>query len=431
MPTVAPMPPRAGGPLPWVGAGLGLLRDPTAYFGRTRERLGDTFLVDAFGYRLFCVFSAEGVRSLYSLPEREASKGVADYALLRHKVPDELFAGRRHRPHDLFGSQEVEGYLANVEEAVRLQQEELGSQGRFEIFEYTRRLGHRVGLASWAGVEAASPGTLDRLIPLFDQLDSSESFVHPASAFLSHATKKRREITAMQGIDEILGEIVAERDRLGSTSGDFLDQIRAGWQDAEGPERARGVSRDLVLIHMGSQSNLFAAMAWTLIQLLAHPQLLARVREGDDDLLERCANEATRVAQRSITLRQVLRPCEVEDEQRSYRLEPGVFVTTMLSVLNTTSAPGLDRFDPDHYQGRRLVGVDLPARELVSTFGHGKHACPAQRFAITSIRISLRRLFDAYDLEALYREAKPLRRQIGGVSRAAAPCRVRYRRRSA
>jgi putative Ca2+/H+ antiporter (TMEM165/GDT1 family) len=36
------MPPRSAGALPWIGAGLGLLRNPTEFFRRTRERLGDT-----------------------------------------------------------------------------------------------------------------------------------------------------------------------------------------------------------------------------------------------------------------------------------------------------------------------------------------------------------------------------------------------------
>ena len=50
--------------LPWVGAGLRLLRDPTRFFADARRALGDTYVVDAFGFRLFCVFSAAGVRGL-------------------------------------------------------------------------------------------------------------------------------------------------------------------------------------------------------------------------------------------------------------------------------------------------------------------------------------------------------------------------------
>jgi cytochrome P450 len=429
-PAVEPLPPRAGGTLPWVGAGLALLRDPTAFFLGARRRCGDTFLVDAFGYRLFCVFSPDGVRALYELPEADASKGLADFALLRLKVPEELMLGRRIRPHDLFGSEEVEGYLSAVGDAVALQVDELGAEGRVDAFALGRRLGQRIGLACWAGTEAAAPRHLDRLLPLLDRLDASDAFVRPAQAFAAWATGKRRERAAMRGIETVIGEILAERAAAGGERDDFLARIAAAWADVAGPERVAGIARDVTLLHMGSQSNLPAALAWTLVDVLADPDLPARVRAGDDALLERAANESIRMAQRSITLRMVRRPIEIRDGRTAYALAPGVLLTTMLSVTNRTAAPGLDRFDPDHFAGRRLAAsVVLPARELVSTFGHGRHACPAQRFSISAIRIAVRALLEGFDLARLD-DAAPRRRQIGGVARAEKPCRVAYVRRA-
>ncbi len=427
LPAIEPMPPVARGMLPWVGAGLQLLRDPTAFFTRCRERLGDTFVVDAFGYRLFCVFSPAGVRALYALPERLASKGFADYSLLRHKLPDELFSGRRNFPHGLFGSQEIETYLDHVEEAVRRELDELGPRGRLEIFAFTRRLGHRVGLASWGGIDGPSASELDRLIPHFEALDASESFVHPSRAFLAWATDKRRERAAMAAIEAIFARVLRARAADGARRGDFFERIADSWADAPPAERATGIARDVMLIHMGSQSNLFAAMAWTLVNLLQHPDLLARIRAGDLELLERTAHESIRMGQRSITLRRVLGPVEVDDGERAYRLDPDVFLTTMLSATNTSAAPGLERFDPERYQGHRLRDVPgLATQELVSTFGHGRHSCPARRFSISTIRIALSRLLERYELTPRFRSARPLRAQLGGVARAH-PCEVDYR----
>jgi cytochrome P450 len=179
---------------------------------------------------------------------------------------------------------------------------------------------------------------------------------------------------------------------------------------------------------MGAQSNLYAALAWTLVDLLLRPPLLEAVSKGDDDLLERCASESIRRAQRSLTLRRVMQPLDVALECGTYRLAPGVLIATMLSVTNTSAAPGLEGFDPAHYQGRRLAKqVDLPARELVSTFGHGRHACPAQRFSISAIRIAVRRLLERFTLAPGFRRAEPRRRQIGAVARAARACPVEYR----
>jgi cytochrome P450 len=431
LPAVAPPPPRAPGWLPWIGAGFALLRNPTAFFTRARATLGDTFLVDAFGYRLFAVFSAAGVRQLYALSEQQASFGLATYELvLKHKVPLELLAGRRNFPHTLFGKQDVEDYLDHLESAVSLQLGELGAGGRFEVFALMRRLGHRLGFSAWAGVEAASATYLDRLIPLFERLDTGDSFVRPTQAFAVAVTRKRNEIAAMHGIEAIFAEILASRRRLGQPSNDYLQRIAASFADQSDADADINTARDIMLIHMGAQSNLYAALAWTFANLLLHPDHLARVRDGDDVLLEQCANESIRMAQRSITLRYVMSPLDFDDGVRTYRLDPGVLITTMLPVNNNSAAPGLERFDPAHYDGRKLSDrVPLPTRELVSTFGHGRHSCPAQRFSISAIRVAVRRLVDAYDFSPQFTSVEPRPRQIGGVARAAHPCTVTYQRR--
>jgi cytochrome P450 len=427
LPAVTPMPPHAGGPLPWVHGGLGLLRNPTGLFEKLRATHGDTFVLDAVGHRFFCVFSPAGVRSLYAQPEEEASFGLATYTLIKAKVPIELLLGRRTHPKSLFGNAKVEGYLDNLHDAVGQEIARLGDRGRFEIFAEMRRLGHRLGLASWCGAEAASPAFVERLIPLFDALDSSESFVRPDRTVVTWATRKRAEWRAMAGIEAILGEIFAQRAHQPPV-GDFLDQIFAAYADLPAEQQVQGAARDVIVIHMGSQSNLYAALAWTLVNLLLHPALLERVRAGDDALLEQCANESIRMAQRSITLRQVLTPIAVDAGDGIYQLSPGTMLTTMLSVTNTTAAPGLEQFDPAHYVGRRLVPeVPVATKELVSTFGHGPHSCPAARFSISAIRISLRLLLERYEFSPQFSSAAPRTRQIGGVARSARTCWVRYR----
>jgi len=428
-PTVEPAAPTVGGPLPWVQGGLGLLSDPTAFFQRQRRRHGDTFVVDAFGHRLFCVFSPEGVRSLYAQPEDQASFGIATYQLIKAKVPVELLLGRRNHPRTLFGRQRVETYLDHLHRAVELEVDRLGPVGTFEIFAEMRRLSHRLGLSSWAGREAASDPYLSRLIPLFDRLDSSESFVRPGRAVLTWATGKRRERSAMAGIEGVFAEIIAAR-RSKPRVDDFLTQILDSYGDLDPDERTVAAARDVIVIHMGSQSNLYAALAWTMVNLVRRPELLERVRDGDDVLLDQCANESIRMAQRSITMRQVLTPIEIDTGERTYRLGPGVLLSTMLSCHNTSAAQGLEHFDPGHYDGRYLSAqVSIPTKELVSTFGHGVHSCPAARFSLSAIRIATRGLLQRYDLTPHFVEASPRRRQIGGVARSARPCRVGYRRR--
>jgi cytochrome P450 len=427
---VDPSPPLVTGRVPWVGAGMRLLRDPTGFFADTRRQVGDTFLVEAFGYHLLCVFSAAGVRSLYALPESQASFGLATYTLLSRKVPTELFGDIRNPPHKLFGSKDVEGYLDSLCEAVAVEIDDLGAEGSFELFARMRTLGHRLGLASWAGRDAASEPYFSRLAKLLDRLDSAEAFVRPGRSFATWATRKTLERRAMHELERIIGEIWTERQRRGVEEHDFLEEIYASFADVDGTRRLTLTARDVIVLHLGSQSNLYAALAWTLANLLLRPDDAARVRGGDVALLERYAYESIRMAQRSITLRQVLRPLTLDAGDGVYDVAPGVMITTMLSVTNTTSGPGLDTFDPAHYDGRRLdPDIALETKELVSTFGHGSHSCPAQRFSISAIRTAVQSLLEQYDLTPRFSSLQPKRRQLGAVARAETPAIVDYRAR--
>ena len=131
-------------------------------------------------------------------------------------------------------------------------------------------------------------------------------------------------------------------------------------------------------------------------------------------------------------LRAVLTPCDVRDEHHTYRVAPGAQIATLLPLTNTTAAPGLDAYDPDRWSRRRLLDeAALPARELVTTFGHGEHTCPAQPFSLAAMCRSAERLLTSYDLEPApgFTAITPLSVQIGGVARSEHPCEVRYRAR--
>src|SRR5580704_8205365 len=126
VPSVQPMPPVAVGvTLPWDG----LVPDPVQALAAARAEYGDTFAVESGPDRYLFTFDPVGVRSFYRLPEAKASKGIADWRMLRRKMPDEIFTGRRVLPHDLFARDDVANYLANLERALALELDSLGDDG--------------------------------------------------------------------------------------------------------------------------------------------------------------------------------------------------------------------------------------------------------------------------------------------------------------
>ncbi len=418
------MPPHAEGTgLPWdVTVG-----DAVAAIAEARARHGDAFVVQSGPDHYLFTFSPVGVESFYALPEEVASKGLADYLMLRRKLPDEIFDGRRTLPNSLFQRDDVASYLANLERALEHSVAELGSEGTVDLFVLTRRLGHRMGLASWAGPGAAEGAAFERLVAAFDTLDGSDAFVHPDAMAAVAASGKRAEQAALDDVVDVLETAVRRRDS-GERDGDLFGRIVEEWSSETPDARIRGIALDVALIHIASMSNLMAALGWALVDLLTHPAELARVASGDTVFAQRCALESTRMAQRSIMSRAVLTPVDLDTGDITYRVPSGWTIATLLPLLNTSAAPGLDRWEPDRWQRHRLADPSaLASPMLVTAFGHGKHSCPAQPFSLSAMTTAMTHLLGRFEMTPRWTlHPTPVSAQIGGVARAARVCPVRY-----
>jgi cytochrome P450 len=420
-------------PTPPIAEGTGLPWDVTVgdavdAIAEARARHSDTFVVQSGRDHYLFAFSPVGVESFYALPEEIASKGLADYLMLRRKLPDEIFDGRRTLPGSLFRRDDVASYLVNLDQALEHTVAELGAEGTVDVFDLTRRLGHRMGLASWAGPGSAQGDTFDRLVAAFEILDGSDAFVHPDAMAAVAASDKRAERAALDVVVELIAAAVQRLDSRPATDEALFDRIVEAWS-SEPPEiRTRGIALDVALIHIASMSNLMAALGWAFVDLLEHPAHLRRVADGDQELARRCALESTRIAQRSIMSRAVLAPVDFDTGEVRYRVPVGWMIATLLPLLNTSAAPGLQHWNPDRWHRHRLADVAaLASPMLVTAFGHGKHSCPAQPFSLAAMTAAMTHLLGRYTMTSQWAShPRPVPAQIGGVARAADPCPVHY-----
>ena len=110
------------------------------------------------------------------------------------------------------------------------------------------------------------------LIADFEQLDGAEAFVHPERMRAARgADRERRARRARPGRAAIVGELLA----AGAPDDGFLAEIARRWDGVDEPDRAAGVAGDVVLLHVATMTNLFAALGWTLALLLLHPEVHA------------------------------------------------------------------------------------------------------------------------------------------------------------
>jgi cytochrome P450 len=414
-----------------VGTGLPWdvpVSDAVAAIATARADCGDTFAVHSGRDHYLFTFSPTGVESFYGLAEEKASKGVADFLMLRRKLPDDIFDGRRILPSTLFRRDDVAGYLSNLEWALHEAAAELGSVGSVEVFDLTRRLAHRMGLASWAGPGSARGDAFEHLVRAFDILDGSEAFVHPDAMAAVAASDKRAERAALDEIAEIVATAVRRHDADTAQDQALFSRIVDAWCGEAEDNRMRGIALDVALIHIASMSNLAAALGWALVDLVEHPAHRARVVAGDADLAQRCALESTRLAQRSIMPRAVLSPVVLDTGDMSYEVPPGWTIATLLPLLNTSAAPGLELWDPNRWTRHRLTDEkSLPSPMLVTAFGHGRHSCPAQPFSLSAMTAAMTHVFGRYQITPQWTShPRPIPAQIGGVARADGPCRLSY-----
>ena len=447
---VSPKPPIVRDELLHIGAGLRFSQNPTDYLSQLRREYGDTYLVDVFGYKLFCVFSPVGLQSLYAAAEDEASFGMATFDMLGFKTLLEVFMDA---DIDLFYAlltpDRVADYVPLFQQDIDLVLDEWGPAGELDVFDTIRTLEQRVGFRVWLGEEATAPDIWPQLKAQLDVLSQENAFVNPQATLETLTSDKARERAAIAEITAILDTILQRRSELAEQPRDTLAFLCERFADPDPAVTLRKVTHNAINANQGFLSNLYAGLAWCLIHLQRDPGLrqsirdevsATRARHGDAlhasqdalDSMLRCEQllmESVRLAQRSITLRKVMREIEFDCGDVCYTLQPGVYVTTMLSVLNTQT-PELAQFDIDHYHGRKIdPGLVADGRETISTFGHGKHACPAQKFSHNMCKLLITALLDRFEFSAIETPIAPSPAQMGGVARPASDVVLRYQRR--
>ena len=195
----------------------------------------------------------------------------------------------------------------------------------------------------------------------------------------------------------VVEDILRQEESLDDAS--LFGRIVAAWAAEPENTRNRGIALDVALIHIASMSNLMAALGWALVDLIEHPEQARQVASGDRDLAQRCALESTRMAQRSIMSRAVLAPVTFDAGDAIVDVPAGWTIATLLPLLNTSAAPGLDRWDPKRWHRHRLADAGaLPSPMLVTAFGHGRHSCPAQPFSLSAMTAAMTRLLARYEL---------------------------------
>jgi sterol 14-demethylase len=188
--------------------------------------------------------------------------------------------------------------------------------------------------------------------------------------------------------------------------------------------------------------------AWTLIELMRHPDDMAEVVRELDDLyadtdgtgsveisfqalrsipkLESVIKETLRLHPPLIIL---MRQVVEEIELAGHTIPVGTIVASSPRVSNRLEEdfPDAQSFDPTRYRDPRQE--DLQNRWTWIPFGAGKHRCVGNAFAMMQLKAIFSAILRDYEFE-MAQPSEDYRDDVSKmVIQLAQPCRVRYRRR--
>jgi cytochrome P450 len=150
------------------------------------------------------------------------------------------------------------------------------------------------------------------------------------------------------------------------------------------------------------------SLTWTLAELLAHPQVLARLRQelasgAGDGYLEAVVYEGLR--RRPTNLATSVRRVKQPFALGGYLLPEGTIVAVCYPALSMRDDlfPNPGSFDPEHFYGK-----SLPA-EIWSPFGGGPHTCVGKDLAIVVMKTALATIVRKTELKLAQDEVRPVR----------------------
>jgi cytochrome P450 len=201
-----------------------------------------------------------------------------------------------------------------------------------------------------------------------------------------------------------LDELVYARIDARVDDGSVLAVLRAARHEDGSPPSREELRDQLVTLLAAGHETTAGALGWALERLARHPDVLARVRAGDDAYLDAVIKEVLRLRPvLSIVARKTLAPFEVG----AWTLPPGVHVTPCIYL--THRRPDLWE-DPAAFRPERFLN-GAPEPYAFIPFGGGTRRCLGAAFATLEMREVLRAVAARFELRPDRPEGERMRRR--------------------
>jgi len=425
-------------------------RDPIGLMSRVRAECGDVGEFTIGEKDIVLLTGADANEFYFRAPEEELDQAEAYPFMTPIFGKGVVFDAPPERRREMLHNQALRdkfmrGHAATIAAEVEGMVADWDDEGEIDLLHWFAELTIYTSSACLIGTRFRRQ--LDgRFAELYHDLEQGTdpiAYVDPYAPIESFRVRDAARVALVQLVQAIMNGR-AEEPPPPEGESDLLDVLMS-IKDEDGNYRfsADTVTGMFISMMFAGHHTTSGTAAWTLIELLRHPDVLATVNEELDALyadgsevsfqalreipnLESALKEALRLHPPLILL---LRVAMEDLTYGNFHIAAGKLVGASPSICNRIPEdfPEPDRFVPARYLEGREEDRANPWTWI--PFGAGRHRCVGANFAMMQLKAIFSVLLQGWEFEA----AQPLDSYRNDHSKMVVqlqqPCRVRYRRR--
>jgi sterol 14-demethylase len=439
--------PRVSGALPLVGHLFELRRTPIELMRRGRATCGELAGIRLGRHDLVLLYGEEAQEAFFRAPDEQLDQAAA-YPFMKPifgagVVFDAATPEQRKQAMKNQALQDtmMRGHAETIAFETAHMIESWGASGEIDLLDFFAELTIYTSSACLIGKEFREELTPE-YTRLFQELERGTDWLAYISPHLPLPSFRTRD-RARRRLVELIQGIIDNRKREGRKTSDLV-AVLTSIKNEDGTPRYNAdlITGMFISMMFAGHHTTSGTAAWTLIELLRHPEIMGDVVDELDTLfadrrevsyqalraipeLECSIKESLRLHPPLIMLSRIV---QEPFRYKGWTVGKGTTISVSPAVSNRMPEvfPDPDRFDPGRYKNNpaadRRVFAWLP-------FGGGRHRCVGAQFALMQLKTIFSVLLRRYSFEMSQPAASYRNDESKMVVQLEQPCRVRYRRR--
>ncbi len=429
-----------------------LRRDPIGLMARVREECGDAGVFRLHDQEVVLLTGPEANEAFFRAPDEVLDQAAAYPFMTPIFGEGVVFDASPERRREALHNQALRdkfmrGHAQTIAAEVDRMVAGWDDEGEIDLLDFFAEL--TIYTSSACLVGARFREQLDgRFAELYHDLEKGTdalAYVDPYADIPSFRARDEARVGLVALVQAIMDSRAAEAEPPPKEERDLLDVLMS-IKEPDGTDRfsADEVTGMFISMMFAGHHTTSGTAAWTLIELLRHPDQMALVSTELDELfadgndvsyqalrsiprLESAIKEALRLHPPLIL---VLRKATADMELAGHAIREGQLVGASLSVSNRLpeAFPDPDAFVPDRYLDPRNEDVANPWSWI--PFGAGRHRCVGAAFALMQLKAIFCVLLQDWEIEAAQPPESYRNDHSKMVVQLAQPCLARYRRRA-